>query len=48
VIAYFVAKGKGKSTVTIQHAKLASAEDVARVKREWSARLDALGAFLTK
>jgi hypothetical protein len=48
VIAYFVAKGKTKSTVTIQHAKLASAEDVARVKREWSGRLDALGAFVTK
>ena len=48
VIAYFVAKGRAKSTVTIQHAKLASAADVERAKREWSVRLDALGAFLTK
>ena len=39
---YFTEKGPGKSAVSIQHAKLASREDVAAAKAAWSERLDAL------
>ncbi len=47
VALWFTAKGDAKSSVQIQHSKLASKEDVQRTKEDWSQRLDALQAFLT-
>jgi hypothetical protein len=38
----FYAKGDGKCQVALQHGKLAGARDVARLKRFWAERLDAL------
>jgi hypothetical protein len=43
---YFVAKGEAKSSVAIQHGKLGSKEEVARMKAYWSERLDALREIL--
>lgn len=40
----FLAKGKGKSSVAVQHTKLPDRETAERLKRYWSERLDALGA----
>ena len=42
----FLPKGKAKSSVAIEHTKLASREAAARVKEEWSARFDALKEVL--
>ncbi len=39
---YFTAKGAGKSSVAVQHVKLASKADVAKAKAAWGERLDAL------
>ncbi len=44
----FLAKGPSKSSVAVQHAKLASKEDAARMKAYWSERLDALGRVLAR
>jgi len=43
----FLPKGKAKSSVAIEHTKLASREAAARVKEEWSARFDALTEVLS-
>jgi hypothetical protein len=42
----FVAKGKGKSSVALEQAKLPDRETAERLKRQWSERLDALGEVL--
>ncbi len=39
---WFTSKGDAKSSVQIQHRKLASKEEIARVKAEWTQRLTAL------
>ncbi len=39
---WFTSKGDTKSSVQIQHRKLASKEDIARVKGEWTERIEAL------
>jgi hypothetical protein len=44
---YFVDKG-GKSTLTVQHQKLADKEAVNRTKQSWSERFDALAELLGK
>lgn len=46
VEVYFTEKGPSKSTVTVTHKKLASAEAVAEAKAEWGERLDRLAALL--
>ena len=46
VVVWFQDKGV-KSSVTIQHQKLADAAAVERVKREWTARLGSLAELLT-
>ena len=43
---YFMAKGEAKSSVAVQHTKLASKEDVERRKKYWGEKLDALSAML--
>lgn len=45
---WFTAKGSTKSSVQIQHRKLASKEDAARVKSEWAERFEALTRYLTE
>jgi hypothetical protein len=42
VIVSFAAKGEGKSTATVQHERLAGAEDAARMKAYWRERVAAL------
>jgi uncharacterized protein YndB with AHSA1/START domain len=42
----FLTKGRSKSTVQVGHAKLRTRADVARTKRYWAERLDALAALL--
>ena len=44
----FVSKGKTKSSVAVQHAKLPDRETADRLKRYWSERLDALEKTLTE
>jgi hypothetical protein len=46
VDVYFLAKGRGKSAVTIQHRKLPSGERAAELKRLWADRLEALARWL--
>ena len=43
---YFTSKGEAKSQVAIQHRKLSSKTEVARVKEYWSGRLAELGGLL--
>lgn len=43
---WFTAKGEAKSSVQIQHRKLASKEEAERVKGEWAERIEALTSFL--
>jgi hypothetical protein len=43
---WFLAKGGAKSTVAVQHTKLASKADADRMKEYWSERLEALGEVL--
>src|SRR3954466_1046426 len=43
----FMAKGKGKSSVAVQHSKLPNREAADRLKLYWSDRLDALRDALT-
>lgn len=45
---WFQAKGAAKSTVGVQHVKLASREDIARRKQYWGEKLDALANLLKK
>lgn len=45
---YFTAKSDAKSQVAIQHRKLASSQDSARMKAYWGERLAALGERLTE
>jgi hypothetical protein len=42
----FAAKGKDKSSAAVEHVKLKSKEDAARLKAEWGERFDALEALL--
>ena len=42
----FVDKGKRKSSVALEHAKLPDRETADRLKQYWSERLDALGALI--
>ena len=42
----FMSKGKSKSSVAVQHAKLPDRETADRLKRYWSERLDALQEVL--
>ena len=42
----FTAKGESKSSVAIEHTKLAAKADVDRVKAFWSDRFDSLGLYL--
>ena len=42
----FFAKGKDKSSVAVDHAKVADRETANRIKSYWSARFDALGEVL--
>lgn len=43
---WFTSKGDTKSSVQLQHRKLASKEEVARVKSEWTERIEALTRYL--
>jgi hypothetical protein len=44
----FAAKGKSKSSVAVQHAKLPDRETADRLKQYWSNRLNALGEVLSE
>jgi len=44
----FMAKGKSKSAVAVQHTKLPDRETADRLKKYWSDRLDALGQVLSE
>jgi uncharacterized protein YndB with AHSA1/START domain len=44
----FYPKGKGKSMVAVQHGKLASAKDAARMKKFWAAQLEKLKKVVEK
>ncbi|MEP6905160.1 MAG: hypothetical protein ABI875_03705, partial [Gemmatimonadales bacterium] len=43
----FISKGRSKSSVAVQHAKLPDRETADRLKQYWSERLDALSEVLT-
>jgi hypothetical protein len=45
---YFEPKGTGKTTVSVEHAKLTSKADIARAKAFWNERLKALGDALRR
>ncbi|HYV96249.1 MAG TPA: hypothetical protein VE967_02210 [Gemmatimonadaceae bacterium] len=47
VVAMFTAKGGQKSSVAVEQQKLASKDDVARFKEDWSLRFDQLAKTLT-
>jgi hypothetical protein len=42
----FTSKGKGKSAVALEQARLPDRETAERLKQQWSARLDALREVL--
>jgi hypothetical protein len=46
VEAYFIEKGPGKSVLSLQHRKLASRAEAARLRTYWSERLVAIGRML--
>jgi hypothetical protein len=46
VAAFFVAKGSGRAALTIEHSRLASADDVESMRAFWRARLSALATAL--
>lgn len=46
VEVYFTAKGRGKSSVAVQHTKLADQKAVERLKAAWKGHLDALKEML--
>ena len=43
---YFMDKGKGKSSVAVQHQKLADKDTATKTKQWWTERLDALAKLL--
>lgn len=45
---WFTSKGESKSSVAVQHTKLASKHDAVQMKAYWGERLDALGASLDR
>ncbi|MCM2315664.1 MAG: hypothetical protein NDJ92_11010 [Thermoanaerobaculia bacterium] len=45
---WFTSKGDAKSSVQVQHTKLATKEDATRLKAYWGERLDALGDLLAR
>jgi hypothetical protein len=45
---WFTAKGDAKSSVAVQHTKLASKQDADRLRSYWSERLEALSDVLAK
>lgn len=45
---YFVSRGPAKSTVAVQHAKLASRADIEKAKSFWDAQLDVLETTLAR
>ncbi len=45
VVAGFLAKGRAKSTVAVQHTKLSDRHALDRAKRYWTDRLDALASL---
>jgi hypothetical protein len=47
VHAYFVSKGRGKSTVSIQHERLGSAEAVEEMRAFWKERLSRLAGTVS-
>jgi hypothetical protein len=48
VVAGFLAKGAGKSAVSLVHTKLSDKSTLDRTKAYWTERLDALGSILTR
>jgi hypothetical protein len=48
VEAYFVEKGAAKSQLTLQHRKLTSRAEVARLRTYWGERLAAIGELLER
>jgi hypothetical protein len=46
VVVGFTAKGDAKSTVALEHERLADADEAARMKAFWRERLSALAAQL--
>lgn len=46
VAVYFVAKGAGKTSVSVQHGKLEDRDAVDRMKAYWGERFDALATLL--
>ena len=46
VEALFYEKGRGRGQVSLQHSKLADADEAAAMKAYWGERLDALKALL--
>jgi hypothetical protein len=46
VNCWFLAKGRSKSVVQLSHAKLRTRDEVTRMKRYWTERLDALALLL--
>ncbi len=47
LVAWFEAKGPGKSTVHLQHERLAGSTEVGRLRAFWKERLGRLAAMLT-
>jgi hypothetical protein len=46
VAVWFMAKGAGKSTVSLAHTKLSDVETANRMKKFWGVQLDSLAGFL--
>jgi hypothetical protein len=46
VVVMFYAKGKAKTQVSVEHARLANAKEAARMKAYWSASLESLKPLL--
>jgi hypothetical protein len=46
VVFYFVAKGDARSTVTVQHERLADSDEAERAKADWRGRLAELRSVL--
>jgi hypothetical protein len=44
----FYVKGEGKTQITVQHEKLASAKEVAQLKKFWGEKLNSLQVLLEK
>ena len=48
VEVWLTARGAAKSSAQVQHRKLPSRDDVARIKQFWTERLDTLETVLTR